>query len=144
MGHAIVGEAALGEHEVGGGGHAHVGLAVADHQHALVARRGFALAVAGGGTAGIAGVGEVDAPAVLVDLTQTVGDDRQQGHVVARQNARDALLDAVADHFDGRAQAHDVIDEIGEVRVDLDAVEIRQQFRRGGFDQRQLTAQAFA
>jgi len=144
VGDAVVGEAALGEHEVGGGGHAHVGLAVADHQHALVARRGFALAVAGSGATGIAGIREVDAPAVLVDLAQAVGEDRQQGHVVARKDAGNALLDAIADHFDGSTQAHDVIDKIREVRVDLDAVEVRQQFSRGGLDQRQLAAQAFA
>jgi hypothetical protein len=54
------------------------------------------------------------------------------------------LFDAVADHFEGRAQADDVVDEVRKVRVDLDAVEIRQQFGRGGFDQRQLAAQAFA
>eukprot|EP01133_Synstelium_polycarpum_P000641 gene642-748_t len=139
-----LGQAGLGEDEVGGGGHAHVGLAVADHQHALVARRGLALAVAGGGTAGVAGIREVDAPAVLVDLAQAVGEDRQQGHVVARQNPRDALFDAIADHFNGSAQAHDVVDEVREVRIDLDAVEIRQQLGRGRLDQRQLTAQAFA
>ena len=78
VGDAVIGEAALGEHEVGGGGHAHVGLAVADHQHALVSRRGFALAVAGRGAAGIAGIGEIDAPTVLVDLAQAISEDRQK------------------------------------------------------------------
>lgn len=144
VGFAVLGQAALGKHEVGRGSHAHIGFAVANHQHALVARRGFALAVAGGGAAGVAGIREVDAPAVLVDLAQPVGEDRQQGHVVARKNPRDALLDAVADHFDGSAQAQHVVDEVREVRVDLDAVEVFQQLGRGGLDERQLAAQAFA
>lgn len=122
----------------------HVRLAVADHQHALAPRGGFALAVAGSGAAGVAGVGEVDAPAVVVDLAQAVGEDRQQGHVVACQDAGDALLDAVADHFDGSAQADHVIDEVGEVGVDFDTVEVAQQFGGRSLDQGQLAAEAFS
>jgi hypothetical protein len=144
VGLAVLGQAALGEDKIGGGRDAHVGFAVADHQHPFVTRGGLAFAVARGRAASVAGMGEVDAPAVLVDLAQAVGDDRQQGHVVARKDPRDALLDAVADHFKGRAQANDVVDEIREVRVDLDGVEIRQQFGRCRLDQRQLAAQAFA
>lgn len=34
---AVLGQAILGEHEIGGGGDAHVGLAIADHQHAFSA-----------------------------------------------------------------------------------------------------------
>ena len=79
---------------------------------------------------------------MLVDLTQPIGKDRQQGHVVTGQNPCDALFDAVTDDLDGGAKTDDVVDEVGEVRVNLNAVEIGQQLGRRGFDQRQLAAQA--
>ena len=53
------------------------------------------------------------------------------------------MFDAVTDDLDGGAKTDDVVDEVGEVRVNLNAVEIGQQLGRRGFDQRQLAAQAF-
>ena len=79
----------------------------------------------------------------VVDLAQAVGENRQETDVVACQDPCNALFDAVADHFEGRAEADDVVDEVGEVRIDLDAVEEVEQFGWRGLDQRKLATEAF-
>ncbi len=79
----------------------------------------------------------------MLYLAQAVGEYRQERDVVARQDPRDALLDAVAYHFHGGAQADHVVDEVGKIRVDLDAVKELEQLRRRGLDQRKLAAEAF-